>query len=68
MLNQELKNCILHEIRNSNLLKLSAEIQMAEMKGKDTKEIYDAYIVFAFNLESDIKEGIKAFENKYTKL
>jgi hypothetical protein len=59
-----LKNCILHEIRNGFLLSLSAEIQIAEMEGKDVEEIYNAYKMFAYNLEGDIEKAIITFKNK----
>jgi uncharacterized protein (DUF927 family) len=64
MESQELRNCILHEVRNGYLLSLSAEIQIAEMQGKDIEEIYNAYIMFANNLQSDIERAITTFNKK----
>ena len=61
---QELNNCVLHEIRNSHLLVLSAEIQIAEMEGKDIAEIYDAYTKFSVGLEKDIERALETFKKK----
>lgn len=56
---EDLKNLLLHEIRNGLLLSLSAEITIRQMKSNDVEEIETAYKNFALNLEKDIDKAIK---------
>lgn len=62
---KDILNCILHIIRNGNLLNLSASIVMADFeqnKEKAIKEIEKEYKNFAQNLESEIKKGIEYYK------
>lgn len=58
---ENLKNCLLHEIRNGFLLSLSAEIVIASFQGKEVEEIENAYKKFAANLEGEILKGIETY-------
>jgi len=53
-----LANSILQVLRNTELLELSATIQMASMSGVEIEEIETAYKKFAYGLEDRIIEGI----------
>ena len=58
---EDLKNSILHEIRNGNLLILKAEILTSFFKGENINNIEQAYNKFALNLESEIILAIEQF-------
>ena len=60
---EDLKNSILHEIRNGNLLILKAEILTSFFKGENVENIEQAYNKFALNLESEIILAIEQFNN-----
>ena len=58
--NEKLLNSILHEVRNGNLLNLSAVIFCESMKeNPNIEEIEKAYKKLAFNIEKEIKKGIE---------
>jgi hypothetical protein len=60
---ETLKNYILHEIRNANLLTLKAEIITSIFQGKKVENIEDAFNEFSINLENQIILGIEKFNN-----
>lgn len=64
---ENLKNCILHEIRNGFLLSLCAEINIKSMQTDDIKNIELAYKNFASNLENDIIKAIETFKKDNNK-
>jgi hypothetical protein len=58
--NEKLLNSILHEVRNGNLLNLSAVIFTESMKeNPNIEEIEKAYKKLALNIEKEIKKGIE---------
>lgn len=62
---ETLKNYILHEIRNSNLLTLKAEIIISIFQGEQVENIENAFNEFSINLENQIILAIEKF-NKAT--
>ena len=58
---EDLKNSILHEIRNGNLLILKAEILTSFFKGENINNIEQAYNKFSLNLENEIILAIEQF-------
>lgn len=59
--NENLKNYILHEIRNGNLLKLKSEIVISIFEGKKVENIEAAFNEFSTNLENQIILAIEQF-------
>ena len=65
MKNKEtLKNYILHEIRNANLLTLKAEIIISIFQGKQVENIENAFNKFSTNLENQIILAIEKFNEQ----
>jgi hypothetical protein len=64
---KELKNLLLHEIRNGNLLNLSAQIVIRQIQKGDINEIETSYKKFAENLEYNINQAIKTYLKNETK-
>ena len=56
---ENLKNSLLHEIRNGLLLTLKSEIIIASLQGKEVENIETAFNSFALNLENEIDKAIK---------
>ena len=61
---ETLKNYILHEIRNGNLLTLKAEIIIASFEGKEVENIENAFNQFSINLENQIILAIEQFNKQ----
>ena len=57
---EDLKNSLLHEIRNGFLLTLKSEIVIASLEGKEVENIETAFNNFALNLENEIDKAIKS--------
>jgi hypothetical protein len=57
---EDLKNSILHEIRNGFLLTLKSEIVVASIQGKEVEGIETAFNNFALNLENEIDKAINS--------
>jgi hypothetical protein len=55
---EDLKNSLLHEIRNGLLLSLKSEIVIKSMQGIDVESIEVAFNNFALNLENDIDKAL----------
>jgi hypothetical protein len=64
---ENLKNCILHIVRNGNLLSLAGEIGCLSFKdnfeSSDLENLESVYKNFAINLESEILKGIEDYKN-----
>jgi hypothetical protein len=61
---ETLKNYILHEIRNANLLTLKAEIITSIFQGKQVENIEKAFNEFSTNLENQIILAIEKFNKQ----
>jgi hypothetical protein len=57
---EDLKNSLLHEIRNGLMLSLKSEIVMKSMQGADIESIEIAFNNFALNLEKDIERALNS--------
>jgi hypothetical protein len=57
---EDLKNSLLHEIRNGLMLSLKSEIVIKSMQGADIESIEIAFNNFALNLEKDIERALNS--------
>jgi len=57
---EDLKNSLLHEIRNGLMLSLKSEIVIKSMQGADVESIEIAFNNFALNLEKDIERALNS--------
>jgi hypothetical protein len=57
---ENLKNSLLHEIRNGLMLSLKSEIVIKSMQGADVESIEIAFNNFALNLEKDIERALNS--------
>jgi hypothetical protein len=57
---EDLKNSLLHEIRNGLMLSLKSEIVIKSMQGEDVESIEIAFNNFALNLEKDIERALNS--------